>query len=138
MCSRQSHDLREATAENVLQGEKLTRIGRTFKRWHREHKTMNNTTDTSERLTSRALFTSLRPRIMLHREVGPRLYDIFGVVAEARRWAFGIRISDYTDRRDALKTYGVRLIFWRWHLCWFVKGKANDQALPTEGAATKP
>ena len=31
MCSRQSHDLREATAENVLQGEKLTRIGRTIK-----------------------------------------------------------------------------------------------------------
>jgi hypothetical protein len=57
-------------------------------------------------------------RIMRHDEVCGSPYDIFAVSVETRHWGFGFKFADYRSSVEAKREYGLRVLFWRWHLVW--------------------
>jgi len=76
----------------------------------------------------------VRLSVLHHREVCSRPYDVFSAVIETRRWGFGFRVHDWRDRNATRPEWGLRVQFWRWHLCWhFVQ--ANKEIASSSGAA---
>jgi hypothetical protein len=60
----------------------------------------------------------VRLSVLRHREVFAHPYDVFSAVIETRRWGFGFRVHDWRDRNATRPEWGLRVQFWRWHLCW--------------------
>lgn len=84
-------------------------------------------TDTNA-INSSALVRRLRPRVLLHADCGWSTYDMLTCGISGRRWAFGAQLCDYQDRRGPHR-YGLRILVWRWHLCWRLTGiRPNTKA----------
>jgi len=57
-------------------------------------------------------------RVLRHVHVFSSPYDVFAVSIETRRWGFGVKVADWRDPSAAKAVYGLRVLVWRWHLCW--------------------
>ena len=56
--------------------------------------------------------------MLRHDRVCGAPYDVFAASIEGRRWGFGVKVCDYRDRGASRPVYGLRILVWRWHLCW--------------------
>jgi hypothetical protein len=81
----------------------------------------------------------VRVHVMRHFDVCSSPYDVFSAVVEARRWGFGFRIHDWRDRWPAPHEWGLRIQFWRWHVCFGLnranKGLGGKTAIDTKTEA---
>jgi hypothetical protein len=61
-------------------------------------------------------------------------YDVFSAVIETRRWGFGFRVHNWRDRWPAPNEWGLRVQFWRWHVCIGIRRQAEMRQTGAEGS----